>query len=74
MPNKHMMALLVSRCGANSMVFLNGDIEQTDGGISKDRNGLFAAIQTFKGHPNFAHVHLTKTERSETAAMANLLR
>lgn len=73
-PNRQMMALIVSRCSANSMVFLNGDIEQTDGGISKDRNGLYSAIQTFKGHPNFAHVHLTKTERSETAEMANLLR
>lgn len=76
-PNKKMMGLLVSRCSANSMVFLNGDIEQTDGGISKSANGLYSAIQAFKGHPNFAHVHLTKTERSETAEtaeMANLLR
>jgi predicted ribonuclease YlaK len=30
-------------------------------------------IETLKGHQKFAHVKLLKTERSETAAMADLL-
>lgn len=31
------------------------------------------AVERLKGHPRFAYIRLLKTERSETAAMADLL-
>ena len=70
----NLLGLIMSRASKNATVFLNGDIDQVDGHMSRTSNGLITAINTFKGMPHFGHVQLKTIERSEIARMANLLR
>jgi len=70
---KEHIQLIMGRIGVGSYLFLNGDLRQTDETIFEQNNGLGKMIETLNGHPRFAHVKLSKTERSETAAMADLL-
>ena len=72
--SSELMGLIISRAAESSVVFLNGDIVQVDGNYGRTNNGLYSAIEAFKGLPNFAHVQLKKVERSEAARMASLLR
>ena len=65
--------LLISRVGEGSALWLNGDTRQIDDKVFERCNGLSSAIDKLKGHPRFGYVNLIKTERSETAAMADLL-
>jgi predicted ribonuclease YlaK len=41
--------------------------------VFEENNGLNIAIDKLKGHPLFGYVHLEKSERSETSALADLL-
>lgn len=52
---------------------MNGDFKQTDSPIYRMNNGLLSVVQKLSGHKKFGYVQLEKTERSETAAMADLL-
>lgn len=70
---KEHVQLLLGRIGEGSALWINGDFKQTDADIFARNSGLATAIQKLKGHPRFAFVKLLKTERSETAAMADLL-
>lgn len=70
---KEHIQLLLGRVGEGSALWINGDFKQTDADIFARNSGLATAIQKLKGHPRFAFVKLLKTERSETAAMADLL-
>lgn len=70
---KEHVQLLLGRVGDGSSLWLNGDYRQTDSKVFADNNGLMIAIDKLKGHPRFGFVKLIKTERSETAAMADLL-
>ena len=70
---KEHVQLLIGRVGENSMLWLNGDQRQVDKQVFENNNGLMTAIRKLSGHELFAHVHLEKTERSATAAMADLL-
>lgn len=65
--------LLIGRIGEGSELWLNGDFKQTDAKVFETNNGLVRAIDRLKGHKRFGFVKLLKTERSETAAMADLL-
>ena len=65
--------LLIGRVGEGSELWMNGDFLQTDSPIFRMNNGLLSAINKLKGHHKFGFVKLEKTERSETAAMADLL-
>lgn len=65
--------LLLGRVGEGSNLWLDGDLKQVDMATFKDDSGLAAAIDKLTGHPLFGYVHLEKTERSETAALADLL-
>lgn len=51
----------------------NGDFKQCDAEVFRQNSGLMVAVDKLKGHPRFGYVKLLKTERSETAAMADLL-
>lgn len=65
--------LLIGRIGTGSELWCSGDIKQTDD-IKFDRNsGLLAMLNKLKGYPRFSAVKLIKSERSETAAMADIL-
>ena len=70
---KEHIQLLIGRVGEGSSLWINGDFKQTDLAIFERNNGLMIAIDRLKGHPRFGYVELIKTERSETAAMADLL-
>lgn len=70
---KEHVQLLLGRVGEGSALWLNGDYKQTDHKVFADNNGLMIAVDRLKGHPRFGFVKLVKTERSETAAMADLL-
>lgn len=70
---KEHVQLLLGRVGEGSALWLNGDFKQTDAEVFSRNSGLMTAIDRLKGHPRFACVKLLRTERSETAAMADLL-
>lgn len=70
---KQHVQLLIGRVGEGSNLWLDGDFKQTDAKVFEENNGLNIAIEKLKGHPLFGYVHLEKSERSETAALADLL-
>lgn len=70
---KEHIQLLIGRVGSGSILYLNGDIKQTDDKVFEQNNGLYQLVNKFKGQHRFGYVQLSKTERSETAAMADLL-
>lgn len=70
---KQHVQLLIGRVGKGSDLWLDGDFKQVDSKIFEDNNGLRIAIEKLKGHRLFSYVNLEKSERSETAALADLL-
>lgn len=70
---KEHVQLLIGRVGEGSALWMNGDFKQTDNALFRNNNGLMSAVQQLAGHEKFGYVQLQKTERSETAAMADLL-
>ena len=70
---KEHIQLLLGRVGEGSSLWVNGDYKQVDGEVFVKNSGLIIAVNKLKGHPRFGYVKLLKTERSETAAMADLL-
>ena len=64
--------VLVSRIGEGSFLYLNGDIMQTDSDVRKVDSAI-NAMKKLKGNPMFAMVTLDKTERSDFAALSELL-
>lgn len=70
---KEHVQLLMGRVGIGSVLWMNGDFRQTDSPIFRSNNGLLTSVQKLAGHNKFGYVQLKKTERSETAAMADLL-
>lgn len=70
---KEHVQLLIGRIGSESSLWLNGDFKQTDSAVYRMNNGLLSAVEKLAGHEKFGYVQLQKTERSETAAMADLL-
>ena len=70
---KEHVQLLIGRVGQGSELWLNGDNKQTDKEIFKTSSGLKIAIEKLKGQKLFGYVHLEKSERSETARLADLL-
>lgn len=70
---KEHFQLLLGRIGEGSILMINGDCRQTDMEIFKNNSGMKIALERLAGHPRFGYVKLMKTERSETAAMADLL-
>ena len=70
---KEHIQLLLGRVGEGSELWINGDFRQCDADVFARNSGLMAAVDRLKGHRRFGYVELLKTERSETAAMADLL-
>ncbi|WP_320065854.1 PhoH family protein [Micromonospora sp. RTGN7] len=60
---------VLSRIGQGSRVVLTHDVAQRDNLRVGRHDGVAAVIETLKGHPLFAHVTLTRSERSPIAAM-----
>lgn len=60
---------VLSRIGQNSRVVLTHDVAQRDNLRVGRHDGVVAVVETLKGHPLFAHVTLTRSERSQIAAL-----
>ncbi|NUR26254.1 MAG: PhoH family protein [Catenulispora sp.] len=60
---------VVSRIGQGSRVVLTHDVAQRDNLRVGRHDGVTAVIEAMKGHPLFAHVTLTRSERSPIAEM-----
>ena len=60
---------VLSRLGAGSRVVLTHDVAQRDNLRVGRHDGVAAVIEALKGHPLFAHVTLTRSERSPIAAL-----
>jgi len=60
---------VLSRLGAGSRVVLTHDVAQRDNLRVGRHDGITAVIEALKGHPLFAHVTLTRSERSPIAAL-----
>ncbi|MEV0839561.1 PhoH family protein [Actinocatenispora sera] len=58
---------VLSRIGTGSRVVLTHDVAQRDNLRVGRFDGVTAVIETLKGHPLFAHVTLTRSERSRIA-------
>jgi PhoH-like ATPase len=64
---------VLSRIGTNSRVVLTHDVAQRDNLRVGRHDGVAAVIEALKGHPLFAHVTLTRSERSPIAALVTEL-
>src|SRR5581483_8187409 len=60
---------VLSRIGQNSRVVLTHDVAQRDNLRVGRHDGVAAVVEALKGHPLFAHVTLTRSERSPIAAL-----
>ncbi len=58
---------VLSRIGSNSRVVLTHDVAQRDNLRVGRHDGVVSVIEALKGHPLFAHVTLTRSERSPIA-------
>ena len=65
--------LLMGRIDDGSQLWLDGDLKQRDRDIFEKSAGLERMIDRLAGNKLFAHIHLEKSERSEVAALADLL-
>lgn len=59
----------LSRMGRNSRVVLTHDVAQRDNLRVGRHDGIVSVIEALKGHPLFAHITLTRSERSPIAAL-----
>jgi PhoH-like ATPase len=64
---------VLSRIGQNSRVILTHDVAQRDNLRVGRYDGVVAVVETLKGHPLFAHITLTRSERSPIAALVTEL-
>ncbi|WP_242623407.1 PhoH family protein [Pseudonocardia sediminis] len=66
---RNVLLTVLSRLGAASRVVLTHDVAQRDNLRVGRHDGIAAVIEKLKGHPLFAHVTLTRSERSPIAAL-----
>ena len=60
---------VLSRIGQGSRVILTHDVAQRDNLRVGRHDGVVAVVESLKGHPLFAHVTLTRSERSQIASL-----
>jgi len=70
---RNVLLTVLSRIGQNSRVILTHDVAQRDNLRVGRHDGVAAVIEAMKGHPLFAHVTLTRSERSPIAALVTEL-
>jgi PhoH-like ATPase len=64
---RNVLLTVLSRIGQGSRVVLTHDVAQRDNLRVGRHDGVTAVIEALKGHPIFAHVTLTRSERSPIA-------
>jgi len=70
---RNVLLTVLSRIGQGSRVVLTHDVAQRDNLRVGRHDGVAAVIEALKGHPLFAHVTLTRSERSPIAALVTEL-
>ena len=70
---KEHIQLILARAAEGSAVWLDGDTRQRDKAVFEKSKGLETMINKLAGEHLFGYVHLTKAERSATAALADKL-
>ena len=66
---RNVLLTVLSRIGKDSRVVLTHDVAQRDNLRVGRYDGVVAVVEKLKGHPLFAHVTLTRSERSPIAAL-----
>jgi PhoH-like ATPase len=66
---RNTLLTVLSRIGQNAKVVLTHDVAQRDNLRVGRHDGIAAVIESLKGHALFAHVTLTRSERSAIAAL-----
>ena len=66
---RNVLLTVLSRIGRDSRVVLTHDVAQRDNLRVGRYDGVVAVVVKLKGHPLFAHVTLTRSERSAIAAL-----
>jgi PhoH-like ATPase len=66
---RNVLLTVLSRIGQGSRVVLTHDVAQRDNLRVGRHDGVAAVIEALRGHPLFAHVTLTRSERSPIAAL-----
>ena len=66
---RNVLLTVLSRIGRDSRVVLTHDVAQRDNLRVGRFDGVVAVVERLKGHPLFAHVTLTRSERSPIAAL-----
>src|ERR1700761_3160182 len=66
---RNVLLTVLSRIGSGSRVVLTHDVAQRDNLRVGRHDGVAAVIEALRGHPLFAHVTLTRSERSPIAAL-----
>lgn len=66
---RNVLLTVLSRIGAGSRVVLTHDVAQRDNLRVGRYDGVVAVVEKLKGHPLFAHVTLSRSERSPIAAL-----
>jgi PhoH-like ATPase len=70
---RNVLLTVLSRIGKDSRVVLTHDVAQRDNLRVGRHDGVVAVVEKLKGHPLFAHVTLTRSERSPVAALVTEL-
>jgi PhoH-like ATPase len=66
---RNVLLTVLSRIGSGSRVVLTHDVAQRDNLRVGRHDGVVSVIEKLKGHPLFAHVTLSRSERSPIAAL-----
>ena len=67
------VALLISRVGKNSIIIFLGDLRQIDRPVFEKNSGLERMSERLTGNKLYGSVFLSKTERSATACLSELM-
>ena len=70
---RNVLLTVLSRLGRNSRVVLTHDVAQRDNLRVGRHDGIQAVIEKLKGNPLFAHMTLTRSERSQIAELVTSL-
>ncbi|MGO1993026.1 MAG: PhoH family protein [Corynebacterium sp.] len=70
---RNVLLTVLSRLGRNSRVVLTHDVAQRDNLRVGRHDGVLAVVEKLKGNPLFAHVTLTRSERSAVAELVTSL-
>jgi len=66
---RNVLLTALTRIGSNSKVVMTHDVAQRDNLRVGRYDGIGAVINHLKGHPLFGHITLSRSERSEVAAL-----